>query len=399
MVNIFEHDRATELKESQDGLIRYFSSRLASAQARDRKIQLKINQWSSLRYYQYFRSDALLAIQMRKIINEWFEKYAKYLDATINKLLTDIPMQCSQTIFELLMADLLARKYDLIEKSTPPDLFFDKYFMECTTSISSVIDEWDKLLPVFDDVINIFEMMFEKSRDINQWFFEASIIDTCRTISSSEKEILHARLLKIFPDRSGTFVDFVCDLIHIFRYACMYFKEIVPEKVIKKLNELNFPLQSITGQFHNDAFLTKRLAMSVCGKLKESYFSDGKPGVIAVSLALVMPGFSFSADETMKFIEHLKENLISALRQTTTTCKAVDRQKIINGMNNLYAIIVDTCWYNWFPDIFGVGWDPCKNIYCAIYNENFMHAKRDQKIFDSLVRYEVALPLGAFIEE
>lgn len=62
------------------------------------------------------------------------------------------------------------------------------------------------------------------------------------------------------------------------------------------------------------------------------------------------------------------------------------KKSIARGTNNLYAIVIDTNWYNWFPQEFGLA----ENNYQVIYNE----ALYDKDIFESLIPNRIKADLS-----
>ena len=66
-------------------------------------------------------------------------------------------------------------------------------------------------------------------------------------------------------------------------------------------------------------------------------------------------------------------------------------------MNNLHAIIVDTSWYNWFPNyIEGVSMPAgYQNCYIVIYNED---EYLGEHIFDHCTPFSISLPLKNALE-
>ncbi len=408
MINLFEKSKEEELHKLTKEIQSYFSGRCNSTIQPDKKLQQKINTWRNLSAYQYLKLDEEHSAAIIARINEWYNKYKNKLDSTVEKFTKDFTVQCFQNIFELVIADLISKKFTLKTKNSPPDLEFNQYFIECTTRTTSLLDEWDKLLPKFSDFFDVSSMLFNKfillKRSYNlssSWYFDTSIEFTWENLSHDQKEYITAKLSFLSTKSSTEIIKKICDWISINRYACLHFKNILSPELLDKLKQIEFPINSTSDEKTNFYFIAKCIALSICDKLKADYFQKGNPGIIAISLTSLVPGISFSDPATRTILDYLYTNLFEILRSAVQEkFDDTEKEKIFHGQHNLFAIILDTNWYNWFPDIlensgaakFSGG---CKNIYSVVYNTKFLtDNKHEPYLFDSIIMYRLELPLN-----
>ena len=87
---------------------------------------------------------------------------------------------------------------------------------------------------------------------------------------------------------------------------------------------------------------------------------------------------------------YLRENLgIYIQKELFNEKDSQARIELEQSIQNLYAIIIDTTWYNWMPDIvekrFGAQFkSKNKNCYICFYNKNHAIAKDGRKIFTQI---------------
>lgn len=139
-------------------------------------------------------------------------------------------------------------------------------------------------------------------------------------------------------------------------------------------------------------FLAKSIALIILDKLKNDYFNKDNPGIIAISTAMLNPSLMFFS--TQELSSYLKENLPKLLNELV---RNEEKEKILNNQKNLYAVLIDTTTYNWFPEVakehyganFPEGYDNC---YLVINNLSFSGAH--ERILNSLVPYSIEMSLN-----
>lgn len=154
------------------------------------------------------------------------------------------------------------------------------------------------------------------------------------------------------------------------RYALRHFKECVPDKIKERLSQIDFPVNYSYSKDNVSLFqsrLSKFIKQAAKNKLEGSYFSEGVPVILAISLSLI---------NDVKMIRNAK-SIIERIACELPKIICEDPEINKDNLQNLYAIIIDTSWYNWIAQIVGAsmpnGYDNCYGI---IYNLN--HSQRHQ---------------------
>ncbi len=181
------------------------------------------------------------------------------------------------------------------------------------------------------------------------------------------------------------------DWIYICSYALCYFKHILPSVILDRLNEIFRKLSLSKDSSKSEKsreFLIDSIAYLLVEKLKLSkkYSQKKLPIIISVSLSLLL---DFQTHALLKDIDH---NLFKNLLKEKLNQKLMDNNLNEESLNDLYAIIVDTTWFNWFPVIaeklVGTNFpDGFRNCYYIIYNENIgKEIDCDPGIFNSIIK-------------
>ena len=180
------------------------------------------------------------------------------------------------------------------------------------------------------------------------------------------------------------------------RYAGFHFKNLISNELIFKLKSIAFPVDAFCETKHIAKFqkhLVRCIAQGILDKLTKKYFEIGAHIILAISLApfqqLISPRILFSNG----FLKALLPRYLSEVAKEKYKDKGTEAKKLQNNIKNLYAVLIDTTWYNWFPEIakcreearFS---DGCENCYGVIYNTNSSNEIRDcnsDKIFDRCI--------------
>jgi hypothetical protein len=406
MINLFAEDKTSELEEKQKALQSYFASRCAGGDI-DSKLQNRINTWRSLFMYQNIRSENKNIDGISQQINKVFEQQKQTLDSSPQTFTKNLPTQFWQNIFELVMTNLFSKNFSLKTKTLPPDLEFNylqnTYFVECTARASSLLDRYDNLLPVFNDFFETSMLFLQKNELMksqfeawtNPWYLEPSIQQLWHEMDEKEKNFI---IEKLDTTDEKEIIEKINNWVFLNRYIGIYFIDIAPEIIIQKLTAINIPLNMISHEEDDIYFRAQCIALMICSKLEKDYFHQNKPGIIAISLSMLSP--SICSNNLDRVIEYLLKTFHMTLNIAMKNKPHEIQQKILNGLNNLYAIIIDDCWYNWFPDVvrnlhgakFPPGYD---NSYWVIYNEQLIEDPTyDSDIFKSLIPHRTKAPLS-----
>ncbi len=418
MINLFEQDKAAHLADKISSIKKYFHDRLQGKCAIDPEIQRACNEISSLIMYQNIRKDMQPGIL--NTINKLYEKYDKHLDANLKKFAGDLPTNFWNKVFELIVAEWAGKKFELgigLSGSTP-DLLFPEGFIECTARAASQLDRYDKILPDFDLYLGVAKLFYSKFTDPEFLYFPENIKSriNIKSLTDDEKEYV----FKNIPPKEAVtkinehfmlnqsiarFSDWVC----INRYACAYFKEIVPDEIFDNLEliqiNINQPpaisskLEAKYQEDHRYPYL-KTVALNVLDKTSKIYFSGEKLGLIAVSLAMFNPGFfPLSCRDILDYIaNNLQVEINKILIKNDKKRSREEVERILCAFTKLYAILIDSTFYNWFPEVMGArmlnGYD---NFYGIIYNKN-VNDLVAKKILDSKILNTVPYQANIHLE-
>ncbi len=400
-MDLYDKDASDDLQKRTNKLVQAASSLInnhviTQAHSNGKNIQNKINQINSLIAYQTHRNDE----QIKEIIKNRLSQAYLYNDGA-HKI---DPRNYTPQLFELAIFDLLkdTHGFDLCqreilngkkEQGIPDYEFFHAghvHQLECTTTTSSLIDEFYCMLPNYKSYIDVTELLNKKNEDkvrlygsssgFDNIFWPAFIEQLFYDLSSDEKDKVN-NLMQVEETKLAQkkFTDWV----HRMRYAIFNFKNLVPNHIINELKNRNFP-NGLDGNEKDDGMMKEycieRILKCIFDKSEKPWFKHTqKPITIAVSLSLIRN--ILSVPNVEDFLDYLKKNLTKVIKQ-----KQLDSSIIFN---NLYAIIIDTCWYNWFPDItttrhhasFPTGFS---NAYICMYNSNHSLVKQGILIYEKV---------------
>jgi hypothetical protein len=415
MFNLFAEDMSNALKEQTENLQSYLRSRINEpSQIRaDKKLQLKINQWQNLSGYQHYRSGEGMAAIIRNEVDILYAVHQKKLDKD-DEFVSTFPIQFFQSMFELVMAGQISQQFDLTDHLRipgMPDFVFDKYFLDCTTRVTSEIDKWDKLLQNIDHFFNIIKIITKRRVYLEYWYLKSNIEQSWAGLSLDEKMNVIEDLNKISGTNYGIndnqeITKKIDELIFINQYVRFNFKDIIPDCLVRKFDALNFPQGLCQDKIDlNDKdfyFLTKVVAQYICDKLQKEYFLEDegdhrKYGILAISLAgirfdLLLP---FCESTTKEFLAYFYQNISHVFPSVVRESKEIDSEKISKGLKNLFAILINVNTYDWSPVLQANYSGDIKNMYAVVYNTDFLeHGTYDDDLFGSFARHREVLPLS-----
>lgn len=364
--------------------------------------QREINEIYNLLAYKTHQNDA----KIRAIINTCENLSASYRDKPISDIQAGFAKNYAAELFEIAIFDLLT-PFALIERpelqipkhdreSKDPDFVFahdliDHQF-ECTATTPGKFDEYLKLLPNFDRYYFVAELIYTKADCFpgNNVFWECVSSIVMDELSESEKkQVIDVLEADCFQDAKNKFLIW----ISIIRHASMNYKDFINRGKIDLLNKVTFPLGAEDGDETDDLkmneFLLNRIVRTVLDKLKKEYFHLGKPVTLAISISLIKS--MLHLPNPVHFLDYLKKNLIGCLLEWSLTEKYSQENLLLD---NLYAIIIDTCWYNWFPEIaigrYGAKFlEDFNNCYVCIYNEDHLLVQNGKLIYQQIPYWNI----------
>lgn len=315
-------------------------------------------------------------------------------------------------VFELIMFVFISRKFELVKRTNKnkregslPDYEFyyqnQKYYFEVTIRDASLMDQFNQFLPEFDNYFNEAKVLYEKAKELNwtnPWW--SVVGELYYRIYSINNEIKN----KIYLFEKWLYLN---------RYACRYFIKIIPSKLLVKLRTIDFPTSVFNSKTEIQRFkehLTRCIAVKIIEKLEKKYFENANPVIVAISLA-TLPDFMIipNIESLLAHIQTtLNEKLIEILKERIRISKDNDYKKNVEKMQHniqhLFAILIDTTWYNWFPKTvksqYGAKFeDRCENYYGIIYNKNISpYINKKFSLFESIINpkncIEIDLDIG-----
>lgn len=378
MQDLFNKNVEDEIVKRQNELKQYFIDRVKNNIAPSDELNNKVTKYKSYKmYHDLVSSECNVMKQIRAKIIEVLNKHPNLFDISPEEFRKRFPAECWQLMFELIMADFLDQKEEwklnkvARQAQGLPDIEFEydqvSYFMECTTCSSSRLDQYDQLLPKFDHFFELAKFFHKKTRDrfwycnIEHWWKGFTILN-----KEELQKILGNNDLNIILE------DFK-KWVFLNRYACNYFHEFVPDIILEKLKIIDFPIKIMSNENIDMSLVIKRIAEKIIEKLERPYFLNGKKGIIAISFATFSPSVVENAQLTRSINTLGFNNINSILNELIKNKKLAEQRVILDGLKNLYAILIYTTWYNWFPDIdkssyFNQSSDHNNNYYAVIYN-------------------------------
>lgn len=396
-INLFEEDREADLQELTNSL-QLFSDIMNN-------LQNRINRQYSLDAYQSHKKK--INDKLKTIINQIANEALPYMDREVQAIKN--PDNYTQTLFELAAFrflkhhnnfELLKRpdeKKEEIKKCTAsnyPDFefFYDDqlHYFECTTRTPSLMDQFFKIpFATFFKVARDFEKKHEVLkrneilRNLGNTLWETSIECISNEFSEEEKN----QIAKLMESE-----DFISSkekfLIWIERisYACTFFPEFVHEDLLKKLNAIDFPKELCGTEELSLPYTITNIAQSLVDKIKKNYCNQEIPVTIAISLALNRDIFKNITNEKI-FLNLIQNTLLTQVKKQLG-------DKLSSHFKNLYAVIIDTCWYGWFPEVKSQkAYKDYISTNICIYNANNELVKNNIKIYEK-IPLEVSITLN-----
>jgi hypothetical protein len=385
----------------------------------EKGFQYKIDQHTNLQAYAY-HSDENDQTFVKNINNLYF-LHSTYMDSTEKDFTSTFSDNYQKKIFELICAELMARNFKLIHNPSGSDIGFENrsksYLLECTTRNSSLMDVYVNTLADFDrnlKVARIFQRCHKKLADsreygwggswciyVEQLWYELNSKERQKIINLFSAEInpellcntsLQSVLPKWLSKKLNKWVD-------LNQYAWFYFRNILPPILARKMKTI-LPSCKSDDMPEIAKFLIKSIVAMTMRKLDRKFFEKKMPVVLALSLA-TLPDFMSISPAFNNFEGMAKSIAIEFRENAKFYLKDGQDLKIFReNLKFLYAIIIDTTWYNWFPKIVEdkhqVKWpDERKNCYIAIYNNNLSeNLNCDPHIFSLFINNEIDLPLN-----
>lgn len=396
---------------------------------KDKGLQKKIDQHTNLRAYTFHRNEPEKSFVMK--VNNLFSRFGNYLDSSEKAFISSFADNYQKSIFELVMAEFLAQKqkHSLITRSNnkksnsdgEADLAFinqsNDYFLECTTRNSSLMDIYVEQLIDFDRYLKIAKIFHRRNKELHDsgehgwnacwitmaeqvWYRlelnqQQSIINTIKTTSTFKLEDTFSSH-PLHPPR-WLFIKLE-EWVDLNQYAWFYFRDLLPSILTKKIKPI-LPLAKSDDMGKVIPFLIKSIVMMMIRKLDKPYFEKNIPVILALSLStlpdFMSPTGAFNQFELIakSIAKELQENISNYVKNEESL------KKIRENLKSLYAVIIDTTWYNWFPEIVEekhqAKWSGgCKNCYIIIYNTRISKSiPHDHKIFTCTIMNEIDLPL------
>lgn len=386
MHDLYYEDKSLKLEGSKQKISNYFS------QPTNRNIQLQIKTYLNLRTYQKHRKNEEVKTEVNSLYEKFVGSADNLLDIFPQEFTNAFSCNYMERIFELVIAGFLSNKIGNLKireiKESLPDLELihneKKYFVECTTRATSFMDRYAELLPDFDKYFKIAKLFYEKNKTLKipEWYF-GPVIEQIWSHFTTEEQI---EIKKIFGSIETNEHNFYPtkfkEWIFYNRYALLYFRDLISNNIVNALKTISLPESLGESKEHIEAtknHIIKCIAQEILSKLTKKYFSQGTPIVLALSMAqmpqLIHPRIFFHN-------ELLKEKL-----QNYLSAAVIKEEKYRKNIENLYAILIDTTWYNWFPKIaqrsYGVKFpDGYENYYGIIYNTK---CDNPDKIFNKVI--------------
>lgn len=349
------------------------------------KKQSIINTIDNFSAYQHHRND----LEIRSQINQLQYQAERYIDMTQKQSYNSFPSNYLSKLFELGIFQFLneTQKLNLCEKTTPPDFKFEydsiEHHVECVTCTSSLMDEVYKQKPNFHECIKAAKILIDTNSQIGKrfdnamdsWAISILINELDREESLNFKTLLQADTI---DEAKKSFLFW----LYLMRYSRLFFNDVLSETERDELDKIKLP-NNLCGNGVHDIrtrnWILHSIVRSINEKSKKSYFKDiEKPITLAVSFSLNRDFLSIPNPGSI--LSFACENLYHALENGLSDAGVI---------NNLYAIIIDTSWYNWFYEIakkrhnavFPEGYNNC---YGCIYNLEHPLVKSGLYIYDKI---------------
>ncbi|MCD6056250.1 MAG: hypothetical protein K0R12_1212 [Gammaproteobacteria bacterium] len=394
-------DKAKELLETLKGDMESIITSVLEKgiiNADERKhFQNKLVSFNTLKTFVNIKNNPLLKRETDRVLLKHCD-FGDHRDThSIKDLLTN---KILPRIFETAMADLIERKFGSvfekhIKKQGNPDFVLTvnkvKYVLECTITRSDprnkyVIDALVQFQPWFEAAKLIFEK-FEQNRAKYQrnpyvkWY---SLPDHVikRDIEEQKEKFINMLSKTSLEESSKYFEEILEGIIH----TLIHYREFICDEMNKQLESIDLIPDKIVKSSNNfpSTYWADILYSHIADKIEKSAFKRNMPVILAISFSLRKDALT-AHTSIRSWLKAIKENLETRLTKL---------MKDAPQLENLYALIIDTTFYNWFPSHaekeygakFSNGFD---NEFICFYNaKNEMVIKQKEQgtlIFNNLM--------------
>lgn len=361
--------------------------------------------------------------EIRDITNEFFKAYKAYVDISDIAFERGFMNNYGEKVFELVMADFINKKYSLkdrteeVKDDSSPDFIFShnskEYYLECTTRAPSFLFHYMTSLEDFDKFYTIASIFNDKNKEFTSsrknWNYRwCSKIDSIqqsfwRSLNQDEKDKIWG-LFKVKKDEMTPdllppqFIRQFFEWIDYNSNMLISHKDLIPEDILIKLQAIELPSAIYSSGREEETYrdsLSRAVAQSIIEKLYKDYLKHDKPVIISISLSLI---------NNIRMIRGAKELIDGILTSLQENIRIVLSEKNLSEsefnlrIKNLYAIVIDTSWYNWYPNInkehMVSGYDNC---YGVVYNTDIsaeIKCVSDRGIFNDIVPYISSISLS-----
>lgn len=386
-------------------------------------LQSRIDILTNLQAYTRHRNNKLYFNHFNKL----YLNHSQSLDSLENNFTSAFPNAYQQRVFELVMAEFFHKKFTLTKRETyqkgNPDFEFSHqsttYYLECTTRNSSLMDKFIEQLPAFDSCLKaakIFnrckQQLIDKGEFERETEWHIMMEQLWYRLSTKQKQRVVDLLNSTSPHRpmptthseNSRLPEWIFkkleNWLSINSYAFYYFKTILPPTLIKKIKNILPKCRSDDMDALSNFFI-KSIVQLIIWKVENKYFEKNIPVILTLSLA-TLPDFmsvvpAFNDFERMAKL--ITDELIHNIDDYISEKK--NREKIHENIKSLYAIVIDTTWYNWVPEIveleLNAKWpdNKLKNCYIVIYNTQIKKSLSfSENILSSLVHNQISLPFS-----
>lgn len=394
------------LKSNRRKILKYTSERGHTKSS----VQQKINRYQSLTAYRDHSQKNDFLTRFNGLARQAFP----YSDRCENEY---PPSSYAQISFELVMFDFISSHMNFIKveqeknngsnkESNKPDFIFkengESHYIECTTNTSGLLDKFVALKPSLSNYLKAATILYKDFKEKQVLYhnrkdtplYSAFLRNAVYELDPEKKRYFIAGLSQATDVQAGMSLGEAIKIFEeqteIINYSCFYHKGLIDARILSELEKIEFPINLRTTD-ENDSvlmkeFLTRSIARTIVDKAKKDYSKKGRPVTLAISFAL-RSEFTLHALVHEQLFPYLEEKLNTYIQEELSKEKDNQaRSEFERAIKNLYAIIIDTTWYNWIPDIaeqrYGASFkSEKKNCYICIYNESHAMVKSGRKIF------------------
>lgn len=393
-------ERTASVKKSIADDIKKYINNVKESKKLLQALQRKINLLNDYKSYSEIMSDNELLLLIETLKKEAM----LYIDIAAEEFESSLAGNCIERIFELVTYSHLKKYEELIfnpqqkqigknKRSEYPEYRIQinksEYYVECTTATSSLFDKFVELLPnidVFFEAARIICEDFEEKKRIynrcpdSEWFYavDCSIGQLSKDKQEKLKSITNSTTIKEVEDKISEFFYYI-------EYANCYYPDLIPQNILKEMHNIRIFKRSHLcdkGTLPLKKHIVEKIARAIIDKAKNEYFQSGIPVALFISFSQIPEFLRISHPEEL--IKFIIDNL-------PTEIKKQNQSNSI--LSNLYAVVLDTTWYNWFPDIaksrHGAQFPEGKeNMYVCFYNSNHPKVQEQALLFHKVAYHD-----------